>query len=73
MAVWCLNADSVYSVATRSLQGTEDDSQGEAFWSLLSAGDPNAGVVLRERVRTFTDVTSSTDFTNVCESNVFFQ
>lgn len=73
VAVWCLNADSVYSVATRSLQGTEEDSQGDTFWSLLSAGDPNAGVVLRERVRAFADVTSSMDFTNVCDSNVFFQ
>ena len=73
VAVWCLDANSVYSVATKSLLGTEDDNQGDTFWSLLSAGDPNAGVVLRERVRAFADATTSMDFTNVCESNVFFQ
>lgn len=71
--MWCISASNVYGVAARSLRGTEEDWQGDTFWSLLSAGDPNAGVVLRERVKAFTDVASSTDFTDVFESNVFFQ
>ena len=72
-AVWCLSVDTVYATASRALQGSEEDSQEATFWSMLSGGDPNAGLLLRERVRAFSDVTSSTEFTDVFESKIFFQ